>query len=429
MNRSLSRTAALALTLAVAANTLAGPATQTTGNWAASWYASPQPVWGTDFVLPTGMPAYLANQTLHETVQLSAGGKRLRLVYSNRYGRAPIVIGAVALAPTGPSTAGEAMRAVTFAGQPGATVAPGAQVTSDPVDLAVAPLTRLTVRSYFPERTPVASFHWGSQQTTDVAAGDWTGQSGFTTASSIKGRLFLSSVLVDTPAEARTVVALGDSITDGNGSTPDHDRRWPDFLARRLAPYGIAIANAGISGARLLRDGMGVNALARIEQDVLSQPGVTDLIVLIGINDIGWPGSPFAPAENPVTLGELIFAYSQLITSAHARGLRVVGATLPPFEGALEGTPYAGHYSAAKEQLRQQLNSWIRDAADFDAVADFDALLRDPGNPRRLQAIYDSGDHLHPGDAGYQAMANKIDLAMLVRAPARPAQSKPGVKK
>lgn len=429
MNRSSSRMAALALTLAVAANVQAVSAVQTRGSWAASWYASPQPVWDTNFVLPTGMPAYVANQTLHETVQLSVGGKRLRLVYSNRYGRVPIVIGAVSLAPASPSTAGEALRAVTFAGQRGATVAPGAQVTSDPIDLAVAPLTRLTVRTYFPERTPVASFHWGSQQSTDVAAGDWTGQRKFTAASSIKGRLFLSGVLIETPAEARTVVVLGDSITDGNGSTPDHDRRWPDFLAKRLAPHGIAVANAAISGARLLRDGMGVNALARIEQDVLSQPGVTDLIVLIGINDIGWPGSPFAPAEDPVTLGELVAAYSQLITSAHARGLSVVGATLPPFEGALEGTPYAGHYSAAKERLRQQLNSWIRDTADFDAVVDFDALLRDSGNPRRLQAIYDSGDHLHPGDAGYRAMANKIDLAMLVRAPLRTAQNKPGVKK
>lgn len=167
---------------------------------------------------------------------------------------------------------------------------------------------------------------------------------------------------------------------------------------------------------------MGVNALARIEQDVLSQPGVTDLIVLLGINDIGWPGSPFAPAERETTLTDLVFGYSQLIASAHARGLRIIGGTLPPFQGALEGTPYAGHYSAAKEQLRQEVNRWIRNEANFDSVVDFDLLLRDPGNPQRLQPVYDSGDHLHPGDAGYQAMANAVDIEALTRPLARSAK-------
>ncbi|KRB83855.1 SGNH/GDSL hydrolase family protein [Noviherbaspirillum sp. Root189] len=419
MNKSLTREVApalaLALSLAVSVDALAHQTTQASGHWATSWYASPQPVWGKDFVLPVDVPSFIENQTLRETVRLSAGGSRLRLVFSNRYGSEPITIGGVRLARLKPPTAAMTERTVTFAGQPGATVAPGAQVISDVVDLPVAPLTQLAVRSYFPKRTPITSFHWGGQQTIDVGSGDWTRQAGFTIDGSVKGRLFLSGVLVESSGVARTVVTLGDSITDGNGSTPDHDRRWPDFLARRLAPHGVAVANAGISGARLLQDRMGVNALARMEQDVLSQPGVTDLIVLIGINDIGWPGSPFAPAERPVTLSELVFAYSQLIASAHARGLRIVGGTLPPFEGALEGTPYAGHYSVAKEQLRQQVNSWIRDTADFDAVVDFDALLRDPDNPRRLLATYDSGNHLHPGDAGYQAMADAVDIAMLIR--------------
>jgi lysophospholipase L1-like esterase len=227
--------------------------------------------------------------------------------------------------------------------------------------------------------------------------------------------LFLNAVLVEAAPGGRTVVALGDSITDGNGSTPDLDRRWPDFLAQRLAPHGIAVANAGISGGRLLKDGMGQSALARFEQDVLSQPGVSDVIVLLGINDIGWPGSPFAPAEGPVTLDQLTTGLRQLVAAAQARGVRVTAGTLPPFEGALEGTPFAGHYSPEKERMRQQLNQWIRTAGAFDAVIDFDAVLRDPHKPRRMRADFDSGDHLHPGDAGYRAMAAAVDIALFLK--------------
>jgi lysophospholipase L1-like esterase len=159
---------------------------------------------------------------------------------------------------------------------------------------------------------------------------------------------------------------------------------------------------------------MGRSALARFEQDVLGQPGVSDVIVLLGINDIGWPGSPFAPNERPATLAELTAAYRQLVAASHVRGVRVTAGTLPPFEGALAGTPYAGHYSPAKEHLRQQLNQWIRTAGAFDAVVDFDAVLRDPAHPRRLRPAFDSGDHLHPGDAGYRAMAEAIDIAPLL---------------
>jgi len=221
-------------------------------------------------------------------------------------------------------------------------------------------------------------------------------------------------VLVDALPGGRTVVALGDSITDGNGSTPDADRRWPDFLARRLAPHGIAVANAGISGARLLKDGMGERALARFEHDVLGQPGVSDVIVLLGINDIGWPGSPFAPYETMVTLDQLIAGFRQLAGAAHARQIRITVGTLPPFEGALEGTPFAGHYSLQKEALRKALNDWIRHAGIFDAVVDFDAVLRDPERPQRMTAAFDSGDHLHPGDAGYRRMADAVDIGLIV---------------
>ncbi|MFK3738361.1 SGNH/GDSL hydrolase family protein [Massilia sp. TN1-12] len=404
MRTSLTKTAMFALAMAVGAN---GAAAE---SWATSWHASPQPAWGPDFILPTGVPSHLERQTTRDTVRLSTGGTRLRLVLSNRYGHAPVAVGGVKVAQDGRSAG------VTFAGQSAAVIRPGAQLVSDPVAFAAASLSRLDVVTWFPGKVAVDSFHWGAQQTVAIAAGDRTGTPGFAADTLVPGRLFLNAVLVETPpAQARTVVVLGDSITDGNGSTPDQDRRWPDALARRLAPHGIAVANAGISGARLLRDGMGVNALARLEQDVFGLPGATDLVVLLGTNDIGWPGSPFAPGEAPMSFEEFTAGYAQLVAAAHARGLRVTGATVPPFEHALEGTPYAGHYSEAKEALRQRVNAWIRSGAPFDAVVDADALLRDPRHPRRLLPAYDSGDHLHPGDRGYEAMADAVDIRVFAR--------------
>lgn len=370
-------------------------------HWTTSWYAAPQPGWDRHFVLPMNVPAMLDRQTVQESLRLSTGGERIKLVFSNRYGRTPLALGEVRV-----GLGGHTAHLVRFSGKTAATIAPGGTLASDPVALAVPALARLDVSTSLPARTPVTSFHWGGQQTFRLSGAQGTERA--------EGRLFLSAVQVDAGPGARTVVALGDSITDGNGSTPDTDRRWPDFLAQRLAPHGVAVANAGISGGRLLRDGMGESALARFEQDVLAQPGVSDVIVLLGINDIGWPGSPFAPGEHAVTLDELRAGYEKLTRTAHARGLRVTVGTLPPFEGALEGTPFAGHYSPAKERLRLQLNDWLRSAGLFDAVVDFDAVLRDPARPQRMRTEFDSGDHLHPGDAGYRAMAEAIDIAPLL---------------
>jgi len=176
----------------------------------------------------------------------------------------------------------------------------------------------------------------------------------------------------------------------------------------------VAVANAGISGTRLLRDGMGVAARARFDDDVLNQPGVASVVVALGVNDICWPGTPFAPAETVPTAAELIAGYKELIAAAHARHVRIVGATITPFQGALPGTPFAGLYDTpAKEAIRQQVNRWIRDSHAFDAIVDFDAVLRDPRHPARLLAQFDSGDHLHPGDAGYAAMANALGADVL----------------
>lgn len=404
--------AALGLALVLGGDALAAPAAGPE-RWITSWYAAPQPGWDSGFALPMNVPASLGQQSVRERLRVSAGGRRIRLVLSNRYGRQALQVGGVRV---GLANGAGAALPLTFGGQAAVSIPPGADVTSDPVPLAVPPLARLEVTSYLPAHTPVTSFHWGAQQTLAIEAGDTRAAPAAAQAERVGGRLFTAAVLVETAGSGRTVVALGDSITDGNGATPDTDRRWPDALAERLKPHGIGVANAGISGARLLRDGMGQGALARFQQDVLAQPGVTDVVVLLGINDIGWPGSPFAPDEGPVTLEALGAGYRQLLAAAHVRGVRVTVGTLPPFEGALEGTPYAGHYSPAKERLRVRLNAWIRSAGIFDAVVDFDAVLRDPANPRRLRPAFDSGDHLHPGDAGYRAMAAAIDIAPLLTA-------------
>lgn len=384
-------------------------------HWVTSWHASPQPVWRNDLPLPTQLPELLHEQTVRETVRLSSGGRRLRVSLSNRYGKAPVLFGEVHVAEAGDGSAivDGSDRRLSFGGRHSVTVPPGATVVSDPVDLEVRPLSRLAVSSYFPQPTTPGTFHWGEQQIGYIASGNATSSPSVDAQRLLKGRMFLASVLVDAAPETPTVVVLGDSITDGNGSTPDRNRRWPDFLAERLAGAGVAVANAGISGARLLANGMGENALARFGHDVLGQPNVRTVVLLMGINDIGWPGGPFAPHEAPVTAEELIAGYRQLIAQARMHNLRIVGATLLPFEGALRGTPLEGHYSIEKERLRQAVNQWIRSAGEFDAIADFDALMRDPDHPARMLPAFDSGDHLHPGDAGYKAMADMLDMAAL----------------
>jgi len=392
---------------------LAAGATQA-AQWRTTWYAAPMPSWGAEFALPTMMPATFDTQTVREVVRTSVGGQRIRVSYSNRYGSTPLVIGEARVAITldDPRYAATSLQddgsvSLTFSGQRSVTVAPGDSVTSDAALMPVAARQRLSISTWFPARTPVTTFHWGAQQTAFALSGNHVAASSLPGAQELAGRTFLNAVQVDGP-ERRTVVVLGDSITDGNGSTPDRNSRWPDQLAERLKE--VAIVNAGISGARLLKDGMGENAMARFERDVLSQPGVDSVIVLLGINDIGWPGSAFAPSEPPATTQAMIAGYRKLIAAARARQVRIVGGTLLPFEGALQGTPYSGHYSPVKDEVRRDVNEWIRNSGEFDAVIDFDRQLRDPRHPTRLHPDFDSGDHLHPGDAGYAEMARAAAL-------------------
>ena len=426
--------------------------------WVASWGASPQPVWGRDFLFPTNLPDMLHDQTVRQVVRLSLGGDRLRLVFTNAHGRQPLQLGRVTVAlpavmaagknreagGAGETTAGAPVT-VTFGGCTDAVIPPGAAVLSDPVKLVVPDRGRLIVSAWLPQATPLQTFHWDARQTSWIAPGDQTADA------SLQGDVLCADENIDALAAApraalfsttarpllagvhtardgqvgdarapghgharpRTVVVMGDSITDGATASMDRDARWPDFLAARLAPRGVAVANAGISGARLLSDGMGVNALARLDRDVLAQPGVASLIVLLGINDIAWPGTAFAPDSPRPSLAELQAGFRQLAEQTGARGIRIIGATLPPFEGALPDTPLDNYYHPDKDVLRRQLNDWIRHSGTFDAVTDFDAVLRDPQHPARMASPFDSGDHLHPGDVGNRAMAGAIDLDAL----------------
>lgn len=411
-------TLALASLLSTSAtHALAADTDRAAPEWTASWSASPQPIWEAGFALPTNIPDALSNQTVRQVARLSTGGKRVRVVLSNEYGTTPLVIGAahIALAAAGPAIAARSDRTLTFGGRGSVTIAPGAPVVSDAVDLDVAPLTEVAISMFLPQTTPLTTFHWDGKQSAYIAPGNLVDAAAIKTDSTIEARLFLSTILVDAPPASRVVVAFGDSITDGAGSTSNSNRRWPDILAQRLASQQVAVLNAGISGARVLADKMGANALARFDRDVLGQPNVDTVILLMGINDISWPGSSFTPYDPAMSADRLIAGYRQLIARARLRHVRMVGATLTPFEGALQDTDLKNYYSEAKEQTRQAVNQWIRSSGEFDAIIDFDAVVRDPRHPQRFLPVFDSGDHLHPGDIGYQAMANAIDLTTLLR--------------
>ncbi|PPE69936.1 SGNH/GDSL hydrolase family protein [Caldimonas thermodepolymerans] len=380
--------------------------------WQTTWIAPPQPVWDERFVLPPGMPSQLRDVTLRQTLRTSLGGDRVRLAISNAYGRSPLRVGRMTIRRPGHAEAVP----VRFGGADGTLLPPRAQRLSDPVALPVRAGERLEVDLYLPGVAAPAGFHWDAREPAWLLPGDATGRPTPADAPPLSARAFVTALQVQAARPPVAVVAIGDSLTDGNGATPGADQRWPDHLSRRLAPLGVAVLNAGISGNRLLRDGMGERALARFGRDALDHPGVRAVVVLLGTNDIGWPGGPFAPGEALPTLDHLADGLRRLAAQARARGVRVVGATLPPFKDALQGTPLEGHYSVAKDALRQALNAWIRTTSAFDAVVDFDAVLRDPADPARLHPAYDSGDHLHPGDTGYRAMAEAIDLATLLGA-------------
>jgi lysophospholipase L1-like esterase len=372
--------------------------------WIATWGASPSATVASGF----------NNQTLRLIVHTSIGGDDVRVRLSNALGTQSVVIGAahIALRSTGAAIVPGSDRPLTFSGASSITIPPNALVVSDPVELDVPALGDLAVSIYLPVSTGPASDHDLGEQTSYVSTtGDFTASPGATPyTTTITQWPYLAGVEVKASEDTRAIVALGDSITDGFNSTPDANHRWPNFLAARLLAHHRkrAVVDEGISGNRILHDIAGPNALGRYDRDVLVQSGVKYVIVLEGINDIGF--TAFIPSE-AVTADQIIAGHLQLIERAHARGLKIYGATLTPFEG----TTFPGYFTPEGEVKREAVNNFIRTSGAYDAVIDFDAATRDPSHPTRLLPAYDSGDHLHPNDAGYQAMANAIDLALFRR--------------
>lgn len=379
-----------------------------TATWKGTWGASPHALlqFGN---LP--VPPPLKDVTIRQIVRISAGGSQVRVRLSNEFGSAPLIVGTASIG------SGKSLLPLTFSDMATIAIPPGAPALSDPVDLEVKPGQDLSISLYLPSETSLSTLHATGLQKTELSQpGDFTKTAHMPVASSNEMRLFITGVDVLNP-RAGVVVALGDSITDGMGSTVNGNQRWPDLLAERLrARKGkrteLAVVNQGIGGNQMLRDGAGVNALARFDRDVLAVPGVTHVIVLLGINDIGTPGARFGgralnEGATVPTEGDLVAGYKQMIARAHNHGLKIIGGTLLPFAGT-----GSGYYTPEKDKIRQAVNRWIRNSGEFDGVIDFDAATRDPDQSDRIRSAYDSGDHLHPSSAGYKAMAEAIDLSL-----------------
>jgi len=391
--------------------------------WIATWAASPQAA-APD---PSEPLLNIEDQTVRERVRVSIGGARICIRLSNEYGSAPLLVGsATVAAPTDAASVRlGSIQSVTFGGGNSVTIPAGAPVLSDPVAFPVTSGAEVSISLFFPKRIATPTLHVLALKHSVVSQhGDHTRAEKIEAGAESESSILVSAVLVPAQPSQRLVVAFGDSVTDGDRSTVDADRTWPSDLVRRLGTKRpgskVAVVNEGIVGNRLLNDCFmasvgcfGVSALARFDRDALALPGVTHIVLLEGLNDIGFPGaklggSYLADPADVRTPEELIASYRQLIARAHAHGAKVIGATISPFEGVT----VPGYYSESKEIVRQAVNKWIRTSGSFDGVIDFDAVLRDPDHPSRLLPRFASKDHLHPNDAGYQAMADAISLAL-----------------
>jgi len=376
-----------------------GPAS----NWVGTWAASP-----VGSVVNAGQPGP-ANTTYRNIVHTSLGGSAVRVQLTNEFGTEPLTVGAahVAISAGGGSIQAGSDHGLTFNGRPTVEIPAGAFVLSDPVTMQAAPLSDLVVSIYVPEqRIRNTTCHPFGDSTNYVLRGDATAAATADNSSPIYAWCFVKGIDVRTDGKAAAIVTFGDSITDGADATRDANHRWPDILAARLQAdkKTLGVLNQGIGGNRVLHDGYGPSALARFDRDVIAQSGVKYLIILEGINDIGRLKEPHEPGDN-ITADDLIFGLSQLVTRAHQHGIKVFGATLTPYLPA-------GYSSPQGEQVRQAYNQWIRTSGVFDGVIDFDKITQDPAHPDTFLPAYDSGDHLHPGDAGYKAMGDAVDLSL-----------------
>jgi lysophospholipase L1-like esterase len=381
--------------------------------WVGTWATGVTPV-------PPTSVTTVERQTFRQVVHASIGGDTVRVRLSNEFGETPLRIGAAHVArragTTGTDIDPRTDRALTFGGSGSALVPPGAPLVSDPVSLALPPGADLVISIYLPDRTPVRTVHGFSFQRNVIADGDVTAARTVTPVATTYQWFLLSNVSVSTRAPGATAIAaFGDSITDGAVTENDVNHRWPDALAARLRGTR-GVLNLGISGNRLLHDPnptpgaegfadwFGPNGLRRFDRDVLAQPGIGAVIVLLGINDIGQPGGP-APASEAVTADQLIAGHRQLIARAHAAGIKIYAGTLLPFKGDT-----LGFYTEANEATRATVNHWLRTSHEYDGIADVEAAVRDPADPLRLHPSFNSGDGLHPNDAGMAAMATAVPL-------------------
>lgn len=391
------------------------------GHWVGTWGASAQPATPSSLAGPGDQSAAgFDNQTVRNIVFTSAGGSQVQVRVSNVFSDQPLVVGRVdvAVERSGARLEPNTDHVLTFSGRRSITIPPGAEVVSDPAPMAVPALTNLAVSIYLPDSTGAATYHSDAQQTNFISGtGNFAGQaSGAAFTTSTPSWYYVDDVNVFEAGNGPgAVVTFGDSITDGYQSQVNANARWPNDLARRLAAanssHPLSVVDEGISGNRVLNNSacFGTDALSRLDRDVLTQSGAKDVILLEGINDIGFSQTPNTGCSVPntnVSAADIIAGYEQIISRVHAAGLKIFGATLTPFKGA-------AYWSPAGERKRETVNNWIRTSGEFDGVIDFAAATADPNNPTMINPAFDSGDHLHPNDAGYQAMANAIDLSML----------------
>ena len=407
-----------------------GAVSQNTQSWIGTWSTASQPA------RPGALQTF-TNQSLRLIVHTSLPGGRVRIKVSNTYGDEPLFVGSAHIArrTTGAEIDPTTDRALRFHGQPSTIVPPRSMVASDPVDLDVPPLADLAISLFFPKATRATTIHSLALQTNYISneTGDFTGDAKFPVARSISSWPFLTGVEVAASPRAAAIVAFGSSTTDGDGSTKDANKRWPDVLAERLQagpnqgsrPRRFGVLNEGIIGNRLLFDSpsgagnpfgpsLGQAGVTRFDRDVLSQPGVKYVFMALGVNDILFPAFPFSPTTESVAAQNIIAGYRQLIARAHKKGIRMFGTTIPPFEGATFDAAgiKVSFYTLERDSARQAVNDWIRHSAEFDAVVDFDEVLRDPERPARLAPGYAAADHLHVNDAGNVAEGNAVPLSL-----------------
>jgi lysophospholipase L1-like esterase len=384
--------------------------------WIASWGASQQ-IAEPQNALPSDD---LRDATVREIVHLSAGGAQLRIHLSNAFGAQAVYFTSVhvarPLSSASPAIDPATDKALTFAGAADVIVPPGAEFVSDPIDFPAAPLSNLAVTFHLDAPPTQQTGHPGSRATSYYVHGDSVAAANLINSKQVDHWYQLAEVDVLASPGAATIVALGDSITDGHGATTNGNDRWTDVLAARLqatpATRSIGVSNQGIGGNHLLTDGLGPNALARFDRDVLAPAGVRWLIVFEGVNDLGGlaRNGEVTPVEHAVLVHRVLAAYQQIVTRAHSNGLEAIGATITPYTGS----DYY-HPGALSEADRQAVNQWIRSPGHFDAVVDFDKIVADPQHPDHLLPAYDCGDHLHPSPAGYRAMGEAIPLNIFAR--------------